>query len=215
MVERWAKLDLHLHFVPPVESDDPRLLDTGGVDISIEKRTWAIMLQHLDSVRHFIEQTDKDYCVVCEDDILVSKYLKMDIVEIMNSYEKLDLDVALLGYLVPYTIHDDNSYYPLKERNFKYSYHDYPDDLWGSQMYMVSRKHAHTLLDKYTVDYAVETINSEIPFSPDWTLTKLGNKSIVYPMIALEEGDTKCDLESEISYHQRCFKQNYVERIFL
>ena len=82
-------------------------------------------------------------------------------------------------------------------------------------MYMVSRKHAQTLLDKYTIDYAVETINTEIPFSPDWTLTKFGNKSIVYPMIALEEGDTKCDLESEISYHQRCFNQNYVERVFL
>jgi hypothetical protein len=214
MVKRWATLGLPLKFVPPVETNDPRL---AAVEINIEKesRTWAIMLQHLDSIRDFVENTDSDYCVVCEDDIVVCKYLKTDIPEIIEVYEKLELDVALLGYLVPYKITDDNHYYPLKERNFKYSYHDYPDDLWGSQMYMVSRKHAQTLLDKYTVDYAVETINTEIPFSPDWTLTKFGNKSIVYPMIALEEGDTKCDLESEISYHQRCFKQNYVERIFL
>ena len=77
MVDRWAKLELPLHFVPPVESDDPRLLNT-EIDITKEKRTWSIMLQHLDSIRHFIEETDKDYCVVCEDDILVSKYLKMD-----------------------------------------------------------------------------------------------------------------------------------------
>lgn len=96
-----------------------------------------------------------------------------------------------------------------------FSYHDYPDDLWGSQMYMVSRKHSLALLEKYTVQYALETIHTEIPFSPDWTLTKWGNKAIVYPMVALEEGDTKCDLDSEISYHQRCFKRNYVERIFI
>jgi hypothetical protein len=96
-----------------------------------------------------------------------------------------------------------------------FSYHDYPDDLWGSQMYMVSRKHGQALLDRYTIKYALETINTEIPFSPDWTLTKWGKKSIVYPMVALEEGDTKCDLDSEITYHQRCFKHNYVERIFI
>lgn len=111
MMERWAKLDLPLHFVPPVESDDLRLSDT-DIDITKEKRTWAIMLQHLDSIRHFIENTDKDYCVVCEDDILVSKYLKMDILEIVKTYEKLDLDIMLLGYLVPYVIQDDNHYYP-------------------------------------------------------------------------------------------------------
>ena len=214
MAERWTKLDLPLHFVPPVESDDPRLSNT-EIDITKEKRTWAIMLQHLDSIRHFIEETDKEYCVVCEDDILVSKYMKMDIQEIVKTYEKLDLDVILLGYLVPYVIQDDNHYYPLKERNHMFSYHDFPDDLWGSQMYLVSRKHGEALLDKYTVQYALETMHTEIPFSPDWTLTKWGKKAIVYPMIALEEGDTKCDLDCEISYHQRCFKRNYVERIFI
>jgi len=214
MIERWNKLELPIHFVPPVEGNDTRLNNL-SIDIEKEKRTWAIMLQHLDSIRHFIEQTDKDYCVVCEDDILVSKYLKMDMENIIQTYKKLNLDVMLLGYLVPYTIHDDNHYYPLKERNHMFSYHDYPNDLWGSQMYMVSRKHGKALLEKYTIDYAIQTINNEIPFSPDWTLTKFGNKSIVYPMVALEEGDTKCNLDCEISYHQRCFKQNYVERIFI
>ena len=214
MTKRWENLGLPLHFVPPVESDDERLMNV-TVDINKEKRTWAINLQHLDSVRHFIEHTNLEYCVVCEDDILVSKYLKMDMENIIQTYEKLDLDVMLLGYLVPYEIVDTNSYYPLKERNHMFSYHDYPDDLWGSQMYMVSRKHGLALLDRFTIDHAVETMYGPIPFSPDWTLTKWGKKVIVYPMIALEEGDTKCDLDSEISYHQRCFKHNYVARVFI
>jgi len=214
MKNRWETLGLYLHFVPPVESTDERLSNT-EIDISKEKRTWAIMLQHLDSIRFFIENTDQEYCVVCEDDILVSKYLEVDILEIIKTYNKLNLDTMLLGYLVPYVIEDWNTYYPLKERNFMFSYHGYPQDLWGSQMYMVSRKHGQKLLDKYTINYALDTINEKSPFSPDWTLTKFGNNAIVYPMIALEEGDTKCDLDSEITFHQKCFQQNYVARVFI
>ena len=79
-------------------------------------------------------------------------------------------------------------------------------------MYMVSRKHAEILLQKYTVENAS---SSKEPFSPDWTLTKMGNRAVIYPMVALEEGDTKCTWDSEIDYHQRCFKTHYVEREFI
>jgi len=34
-------------------------------------------------------------------------------------------------------------------------------------------------------------------------------------MVALEEGDTKCNWDSEIDYHQKCFKTHYVEREFI
>ena len=219
MTNRWNILGLNMTFMDPVETTDPRLQIDG---ITFEKRTWAIMLQHLDSIRHFVEKTTGEYCVVCEDDIVVSKHLGNDLPEIIQTYESLKLDILLMGYLVPYRITDDNHYYPLKARNFKYSYHDYPDDLWGSQMYMMSRKHARFLLQKYTIDYAIGSLSiknsnsNEIkPFSPDWTITKYGNKSIIYPMVALEEGDTKCNMECEISYHQKCFRLNYVERVFL
>jgi hypothetical protein len=216
MAKRWSTLGLELKFVEPVEVIDHRL---NLPDIDFEKRTWSIMLQHLDSIRDFVESTDAEYCIVCEDDIVVSKHIANDLPEIIQVYESLSLDVLLMGYLVPYRITDDNHYYPLKSRNYKYSYHDYPDDLWGSQMYMVSRKHAITLLNKYTVDFAIQSLkipeNLRKPFSPDWAITKFGNKSIIYPMIALEEGDTKCNMECEISYHQKCFKLNYTERVFL
>jgi len=216
MAKRWETLGLDLIFTDPVEITDARL-DIPNIDF--EKRTWSIMLQHLDSIRHFVEKTNADFCVVCEDDIVVSRHLADDLPEIIKVYNELYLDVLLMGYLVPYRITDDNHYYPLKSRNFKYSYHDYPNDLWGSQMYMVSRKHGIALLQKYTIDFALQSLKlpAEIqkPFSPDWTITKFGNKSIIYPMIALEEGDTKCNMECEISYHQKCFKLNYVERVFL
>ena len=214
MTRRWETLGLNLTFVAPVETTDPRL-DIPTLDF--EKRTWSIMLQHLDSIRHFVEKTSGEYCIVCEDDIVVSKHIATDLPEIVKTYNEVKLDILLMGYLVPYRITDDNHYYPLKSRNFKYSYHDYPDDLWGSQMYMFSRKHAIEILQKYTIDYAIQNLSCEKskPFSPDWTITKYGEKAIIYPMVALEEGDTKCNMECEITYHQKCFHLNYVERVFL
>ena len=210
MQKRWDLLGLDLIFVDPVETTDKRF------DIVREKRElrdWAIMLQHLDSLRDFINnESGGEYVIVCEDDIMVSKHLPNDLPEIIETYERLTLDVLLMGYLIPYKITDDNHFYPLKERNYKYSYHGYPGDIWGSQMYMVSRKHAEILLQKYTVENAS---SSKEPFSPDWTLTKMGNRAVIYPMVALEEGDTKCTWDSEIDYHQRCFKTHYVEREFI
>ena len=224
MENRWKQLELDLKFVNPVEITDKRF-DIARENKSKEGlRNWAIMLQHLDSLRDFvngeyIEGQKGEYVIICEDDIMVSKHLPNDLPEIIESYERLKLDVLLMGFLIPYKITDDNHYYPLKERNYKYSYHHYPSDIWGSQMYMVSRKHAQKLLEKYTVEHAVlaeknGTAKDE-PFSPDWTLTKYGNRSVIYPMVALEEGDTKCNWDSEIDYHQRCFKMHYVEREFL
>jgi GR25 family glycosyltransferase involved in LPS biosynthesis len=228
MLLRWQILELDLTFVDPVETTDKRF------DIVKEQypnkgfRDWAIMLQHLDSLRDFVESEyipgeKGEYVIICEDDIMVSKHLPNDLPEIIESYERLNLHVLLMGYLIPYKITDDNYYYPLKERNYKYSYHGYPDDIWGSQMYMVSRKHAEILLKKYTIenalkneiDYINKNNNSKEEFSPDWTLTKYGNRSVIYPMMALEEGDTKCHWDSEIDYHQRCFKMHYVEREFI
>lgn len=228
MLLRWQLLELELKFVDPVETTDKRF------DIVREQypnkglRDWAIMLQHLDSLRDFVESEyipgeKGEYVIICEDDIMVSKHLPNDLPEIIESYERLNLHVLLMGYLIPYKITDDNYYYPLKERNYKYSYHGYPDDIWGSQMYMVSRKHAEILLKKYTIenalkneiDYINKNNNSKEEFSPDWTLTKYGNRSVIYPMMALEEGDTKCHWDSEIDYHQRCFKMHYVEREFI
>jgi GR25 family glycosyltransferase involved in LPS biosynthesis len=221
MQNRWNLLDLHLKFVDPVETTDKRFDIVREKNPKRELRDWAIMLQHLDSLRDFVLKKEGEYVIVCEDDIMVSKHLPNDLPEIIETYEQLDLDVLLMGYLIPYKITDDNHYYPLKERNYKYSYHGYPGDIWGSQMYMVSRKHAEILLQKYTVENAVNSSESSEPsepsepFSPDWTLTKWGNRAVIYPMVALEEGDTKCNWDSEIDYHQKCFKMHYVEREFI
>ena len=74
-------------------------------------------------------------------------------------------------------------------------------------MYMISRKHARFLLDKYTIEYGIADLSR--PYNPDWTLTKDGKKAMIYPLVAVEEGSTKNDCYSQNDFHQRCFLQNY------
>ena len=211
MTSRFEQLGLSLNFMAPVGQDDARLAD---VPEKAERRSWSIMLQHMDSIRHFVEETQNDFCIVMEDDILVSRDIVNDLPGIIETYNNLQLDVLLLGYLIQFKIYDHNKCFTLKERNDKYSYYDFPCDLWGSQMYMISRNHGINLIERYTIEHAINTIGAE-PFSPDWTLTKYGRKAIIYPMIAVEEGGTKADLYSEIQYHLNCYLANYVEGLYL
>jgi hypothetical protein len=200
MINRFHSVGIVPKFPPPVYRSDPRLND--AEQHKLEIRTCAIMLQHLDGIRDFFENTNSDYCIVCEDDIYISRNFHQELEEAVYNFRKLDLDVLLLGYLLNFKI--ENNYFPLIGGH---SYHKYPDDLWGSQMYMISRKHAKYLLEKYTIEWAKS--NKDKPFSPDWTLTKEGNRALIYPMMAVEEGIVKCDHPGQISFHKSVFECNY------
>jgi len=199
MVERFSRMDIPLHFVKPVYLEDPRLFE--------KHKNWAIMLQHLDSLQDFLETSDANYCVVCEDDILISKDFKTQLpwfTEIMN---KNNLDVLLLGFLMPFAIEPWNTYFTLKDTYEHYRVLDYPNDIWGSQMYMMTRSHAEYMLKNYSIEYVKE--NPKNPFNPDWILTKKGEKALLYPMPVVEDGTTKTKEEGEVNFHKRCFETNY------
>ena len=221
MIQRFNSIGFELKFMDPVYESDLRITDgikggikdgipvKGGIPVNkIEKRTWSIMLQHLDSIRHFYETTTLPHCIVCEDDILISKNFKTDLPNIIQNFNQLKLDILLLGYLIPFKI-ESNLYFKPKT----YQYLDYPNDLWGSQMYLVSRAYAKFLLEKYTIDYAISHLDE--PYSPDWVITKNGNKAILYPMVAVEEGGTKTSNESQNNFHKRCFETNYDSNIHI
>lgn len=170
MTRRFETLGMPVHFTAPVFSSDPRL-DIEGIP-DRDKRTCSIMLQHLDSLRHFLDNTSSEYCIVCEDDILVSKNLLIDLPLIIDTFRELELDVLLLGYLWPHWIDaDGNPHFLRMSRDAKYQYTRLPDDLWGSQMYMVSRIHARNLLEMFPPEYGIPG-EGRLPYNPDWTLTK-------------------------------------------
>jgi hypothetical protein len=74
-----------------------------------------------------------------------------------------------------------------------FRYYDY-GDIWGTQMYLLSRKQAARIVEKYANGYADQFLaNSDTvfpPFSADWSITKEGKRCIVYPMLAIEDGLT-------------------------
>ena len=206
MLNRFESHTLTIHFVDPVYTTDSR------IDPRLDKRVTSIMLQHLDSIRHFYETSTNPYAIICEDDILLSKHFATDLPNILECYRELKLDVLLLGYLLPFPLTKDMPEFKLLKETEGYTFYDFPYHLWGSQMYLIHREHAKFLLDKYTMAYATADLGR--PYNPDWTLTKDQKKAILYPMLALEEGIEKSNHEKQSEYHTKCFLVNYKRDLY-
>lgn len=192
MIHRFKtlRLDHLITFTPEVRQTDPRL------SFMTEKRNASIMLQHLDSLRLFLE-TSHECCIVCEDDIHISKTFAEKLPAILHDFKEMKMDVMMLGYILTFSI-DMNTefhqgYFPYANKQddrilmASHTYHSYPDDIWGSQMYLVSRSYASYLLDTYDcAEKNIETIHKK-PYNPDWVITKPSKRVLIYPMVALEE----------------------------
>ena len=204
--ERFIKEGLKLEFVPCVEQDDNRLESVPKEN----KRNWSIMWNHLDMLKVFL-QSDNTYGVFCEDDLLLRKGLKSFLPELVASFKRRDLEILLLSYLTTnkpagLTVHPDFSSH---ETNLLYL--NYDDNIWGAHMYMLNRKTASKFLDLYTVEYSQRTLFlQDLPFfSPDWTLTKMGSRALVYPMMGVEEGSVTTQDIGQINFHKACFDAHY------
>lgn len=215
MLERFETLGLPTPRVPdPIHISNPRLKTNPP---PTEPRTWAIMLQHLDALTHFYlsskpnkyeDTTERstEYCIICEDDVLISSDFKSTIPKIATRFHQLGLDVLLLGYLttIPLEIEPPktNPHFPHIE---SHRFYGYPDDLWGSQMYMVSKEHARHLINTYTTKWA--TTNLDKPYSPDWILTKhASNRALIYPPLAIEDGETPTTHQGQRQFHRDSYE---------
>ena len=212
MSQRVKSVGLDAHFVAPVSTSDPRIRDQPITDF--EKRNWSIFFQHVDCMREFVENTTYDYCIVCEDDVLLSRNLKDEIPQIINLYDQSRIDMLLLSYLWPYDV-VENNYFPLLHRlSDQWRIHGYPDDLWGAHMYFMSRTHAKVLVDRYTPEYAVTETQEGRPFCSDWQFTKYGRRGLLVPMVGLEEGEVKTDHQGQIDFHRSVFRHHFSENRF-
>lgn len=211
MIERFDRLKIPVNFVDPVFKSDKRLCVEGIQENS--KRTYSIMLQHIDSIQDFLNTTDETekYCIVCEDDVLLSKRLLEMLPGICKTFLELELDLLLLGYLSPDKVLDSERF-PVIKSGEEFVCRGYHSDLWGSQMYMVSREYAKRLIETFQPNYILRT--DSLPYNPDWTITKCGKRALLSPMLALEEGEVKNDCYEQSSFHQRCFETNFVEGEF-
>ena len=206
MKERFEKENIIPEFVPIVEMSDSRLIGTP----QICKRNWAIMWNHLDMLKAFLE-SNNTHGIFCEDDVHIRKGLSEYIPELVTAYKRRNLEILLLGYLSRQppvgilTYQGHNSY------DINLIYMTYNDNLWGSHMYMLDRETAEKFLLIYTLEYSRETlINQSLPhFSPDWTLTKNGRRAIVYPMMGVEEGHVATSDIGQKEFHKACHNRHY------
>lgn len=195
MIRRFTDEGLPLEFVEPVEQTDARIQTAPPA----ERRTWSIMWSHLDMIKTFLE-SDAEFGIFTEDDILIRKGLKRLLPEVVAAYKRLDLEILLLGYLLnyrPVQVITPPEFSQLEN----YTYFNYHDELWGSQMYLLDRRTARKFLQNYTVEL---TRNSQTPFSPDWTLTKDGRRAAIYPMLAVEAGEVATTHQGQAEFHRRC-----------
>lgn len=212
MINRVKTVGLDAHFVAPVSTTDPRIGEQPITDF--EKRNWSIFFQHVDCMRSFLEDTTYDYCIVCEDDVVLSRELKFEIPTAIQLYEETGLDMLLLSYLWPFDVAEDH-YFPVLKRfqtyNKSYKIQGYPEDLWGAHMYMFSRAHAKTMVERYTPEYALAEQQAGRPFCTDWQFTKFGSRGLIVPMLGLEEGEVKTDHQGQIDFHRAVFNYHYRE----
>ncbi len=182
------------------------------------------MYGHLDMIKIFYEDNKIDYGIFCEDDIFIHKDFDKLIPNIIEDFRYLKLDVLLLGYLCNFKIDESYDGFNLKDSFYKskinYAYHNYTHYLWGTQMYMLSKENAKKILEKYDEfsNYAIKTLtdNSMTPFSSDWTITKDGNRALIYPCLAVEYGKGNYDgCYGQYIYHKNCHEFQYDPNIFI
>jgi len=213
MNARFSKVGIPLTFVNACGPDDPRIpkdLDPGSA------RIWAITWSHLSMIRAFAEVADEGikYGIFCEDDILIRRDLPKLLPIVTSAFDAYNLDVLLLGYLqghLPCEIKFNDGFSP-PEGAPQVAFLNFHDEVWGTQMYMMSKAHARDTLNYFTEDYAKRSRSSGsgcAPFAADWTLTKRGRRALVYPMMAVEEGFLDSDVPGHTDFHQACRALNY------
>lgn len=225
MEERFKKLNINANLINWVNMDElkkslvtddklKRKYNEWSKDNNIDSIVYRCMFGHLKMIRTFVEESDKEFGCFLEDDVHISRNFTSDINYLLNKMNELELDVLLVGYLLNHDIRTITS-----RNNFDVidtiTLHRYHDQVWGAQGYILTRKQAIKLLEKYNEEYLINSDENDTPFSSDWTLVKDGNRALVYPMYFVEEGNISGDHPGQVKYHRECFEFNYDEKLYV
>jgi hypothetical protein len=181
MEDRFRKLDIPVVMFPGVEVAHPN-----PAVAKIESCMWG----HLAMLKDFLEVADEPFGVFCEDDVYVHRDLASVVPALAEAYREHRLDVLLLGYLT----YDASEYLQIGSiQEGSRRLLRYPDHVWGTQMYFLGKPYARVLLETYTAAYLERSLRDTtmVHFSADWTITKLGSRALVYPMLAVEIEDDR------------------------
>ena len=218
MKNRFRQLNIDLIIYEGVPPTDQRIKNTEQrKNTEQAQRLWSVTYGHLDMIRLFYD-SGKTFGFFCEDDIVVNKRLIENIPHIMSEFNEMKLDLLLLGYMKTYKIEEWMQEHQKKHDfdNRPYTYHHYPHDQWGVHLYMLNREGAKKILDKYANGFADE--HPEVPFSPDWTISKCGNTALISPMFAVEDGKDPFEHYGHVGqyeFHMNTFSFNNIPDLFI
>ena len=202
MLEKFNKLGIECKFYSGVKHNDKRIKYHIN---SYNKCQMSITYGHLDIINDYYNNSNKPYIIICEDDIMIHKNIKQILGKITIDFNIMELDILLLGYLLPYKFDNKNTHYSLKQSVYSrslYNYYTYPEYHSGTQMYMITKKYAKFIIDKYNNDFYLLFDKRHLM---DKLFIKEGNRALVYPMIAIEDKNQKD------KYHKLCHKIHYNE----
>ena len=204
---------------PGVGPTDSRLCDYDCSFIQMTpqlSRVWSITYGHLDMIQMFLQSND-EYGIMCEDDLVIHREFSTKIPGVAEFMKTSETNLVMLSYLMACpTVSGIPDYHEIQPHYFTY-----PDDLWGTQMYMVSRFGAKQILDKYASNpmYPIDTYDT-YPFGADWTITKCPflERALISPMLAIEDGKRSYEHyghPGQYSFHNKTFHENYIENEFI
>lgn len=223
MVTRFDTLGLRFEFVEALPWDHPNIKPNDSViEYAKEFRhwnsyAWSTAHAHAAAVQQFVN-SGESIGIICEDDIHLHIQTKKEIPLIIDNMHKMGLDCILLGYLTtnpPAKIH--STWVPMYPQ---FMYFHCAFDLWGAQMYIITREYAVNAIDKFgpQTGYPIRSVLDKdlTPFVADWIWNKASDKrAIISPMIAVEEGKIQSTENTYGHYHAQCFNVNYNPNLYI
>lgn len=155
------------------------------------RRILSCILNHLSIISYYYHlPSSNPYIIVCEDDVMIHQNWNKNISYVIDQMNQFNLDIVLLGCLLP-------------RKHLLPGFYEYDSQLWGTQMYIISREYAKQLLDRFCNP---NQINIEgITFAADWIITKLASKkAYIYPLLAIEEGSSGDNNDIHQRFHYFC-----------
>jgi GR25 family glycosyltransferase involved in LPS biosynthesis len=211
MTKKFKELKVKYTFVESMDFNDPKLKNIDND----QKKVFSCTFGHIKMLKEFYYNSTYDYGIFCEDDININRNFNNLMPLILIEFEKLKLDTLLLGYLINIKIPTNDNFHRL---------YFFDDNLWGAQMYLLSKTMIKHIIDKYdSGEYAEKTLkdNTMCPFSADYIITKqnYNTRMLIYPPIAIENG--KSTLEhyghcyDQYIFHMSCHLLFYNKEIYL
>jgi hypothetical protein len=225
MRQRFATIGIdEIHVCEGIPTTDPRIADNPSIPRHTPesvKRLWSVTYGHLTNIQSFYD-SGKEFGLFCENDVLVNKNLPYFLPAIMAEFTEMGLDSLLMGYMTTWKLEEWMAGYdeltpPFGGGSRPYKYLHYPDNQWGIHGLLVCRKGAKLILDTLA-GKADEWVGHESNFSPDWTITKIGNRALITPMFLVENGEDGMEHYGDwqqYQFHLNTWKFNAIQGVFI